>query len=519
MLKNFSQRISARLLLSYSVPLLCLAMLGLSGYSSAKRTFAIETERDLLNKASYAADNATYHLIDSIRKAESGILNARLDEQLRYLTMYQATYAQFLQSFEELNALVEQHRNLETHVQAEDQADEQEHADELETLIENLETEGLRINAVVEKIFAQLKANNVSGAVALAAELEADNVDISRANLLSHLTDDLDENTEAFVSAQSHLTDTLMWGTAIASLITIALGGLLTQQIRRQMNRIVGVVEQNGIQVTTSSTQIAASSRQLEASVTEQVASTTQITATATEIAATAEALTHTIERVSGLSEAAAETASSGKQDLERMAATIQQLIAATATISSKLGLIDDKANNISTVVAAITKVADQTNLLSLNAAIEAEKAGEYGAGFSVVAREIRRLADQTAIATLDIENMMQEMLSSVSSGVMEMDKFTQEVSNNADSITQISQQMAQIIYQVQSLVPQFETVSDGMLAQAQGAQQIKAAMEQLNDTSQQTAESVKDTNQVILQLGDVAQDLQTEVAHFRLAV
>ena len=77
----------------------------------------------------------------------------------------------------------------------------------------------------------------------------------------------------------------------------------------------------------------------------------------------------------------------------------MQQLIEATATISSKLSQIDGKATNISAVVTTITKVADQTNLLSLNAAIEAEKAGEYGAGFSVVAREIRRLADQTAIA------------------------------------------------------------------------------------------------------------------------
>jgi len=72
--------------------------------------------------------------------------------------------------------------------------------------------------------------------------------------------------------------------------------------------------------------------------------------------------------------------------------------------------------------------VADQTNLLSINAAIEAEKAGEYGLGFLVVAREIRRLADQTAVASLDIERMVKEMQYSASAGVMEMDNFAEQV-------------------------------------------------------------------------------------------
>lgn len=493
------KKISTRLLIGYSIPLLCLAGLGISAIYTARETFALEKERDALNAYSNAANDASYDLIDSIRKVKGSVISS---EKSRGMELYSASRDSFVADADRLNELAESHSD-----------------EELSELTDVLVAEGERIHQVAQRIFSLLGDEDTARARALVSELESDSVGVDRAELLMQLRMHLEENTAHFERAQDRLTDTLKWGTVLATLTTIGVAIVLTQQIRSQMTKIVGVVEQNGIQVTTSSTQIAASSRQLEASVTEQVAATTKITATATEIAATAEELSQTIERVGGLSESAAATASAGKEDLERMAATIQQLTAATATISSKLGLIDDKANNISAVVTTITKVADQTNLLSLNAAIEAEKAGEYGAGFSVVAREIRRLADQTAIATLDIENTVQEMLSSVSTGVMEMDKFTQDVGENAQSISQISDQMAQIIYQVQSLVPQFEIVSGGMLAQAQGAQQIKAAMEQLNDTSQQTADSVKDTNQVILQLGDVAQDLQMEVAHFRLAV
>src|ERR1700681_3630636 len=102
--------------------------------------------------------------------------------------------------------------------------------------------------------------------------------------------------------------------------------------------------------------------------------------------------------------------------------------VEASASINERLAVLSDKAGNIGTVVTTITRVADQTNLLSLNAAIEAEKAGEYGRGFAVVATEIRRLADQTAVATYDIEQMVKEMQQAVSAGVMGMDKFSEEV-------------------------------------------------------------------------------------------
>jgi len=284
------------------------------------------------------------------------------------------------------------------------------------------------------------------------------------------------------------------------------------------LNTLIRQVQQSGIQITTSATQIAASGKELEATVAEQLASTNEVSATSQEIAATSRELVRTMEQVTGSAQSTAISAGNSQEDLIRMERVMRQLSDATSSISSKLGVMNEKANNINSVVTTITKVADQTNLLSLNAAIEAEKAGEYGAGFAVVAREIRRLADQTAVATLEIEQMVKEMQVAVSSGVMEMDKFNKSVVDSVVDVSKIGDQIAQVISQVQSLTPRFEQVGHSMEEQSEGAQQISEAMSQLTQASQQTVDALRETNNALEQLDDAAQGLRSEVSRFRVS-
>ncbi len=289
------------------------------------------------------------------------------------------------------------------------------------------------------------------------------------------------------------------------------------KNMSHSLNMLIYKVQRSGIQVTSSSTQIAASGKQLEATITEQVAATNEVAAAAKEISATSTQLVKTMEEVAEMSQMTAKAATENQKDLLQMETTMEQLTEATNSIAARLGVISEKANNINNIVVTITKVADQTNLLSLNAAIEAEKAGEYGLGFAVVAREIRRLADQTAVATLDIEQMVKQMQSSVSTGVMEMDKFATEVGQSVEDVARISTQTTQIIEQVQQLTPRFEEVNQGMETQSQGAQQISEAMSQLSNTSMQTADSLRDINHAIAQLNQVSQGLSQEISRFKL--
>jgi len=297
--------------------------------------------------------------------------------------------------------------------------------------------------------------------------------------------------------------------------------GRLRRAIRAMvdgLSSLLAQVQRSGIQVMTSSTEIAASARELEATTAEQAASTNEVVATAREISATSQDLARTMEDLTAVAAETGALASKGMQDLTAMEPAMRRLSQSTASISSRLSAIHEKASNIGSVVTTINKVADQTNLLSLNAAIEAEKAGEYGQGFAVVAREIRRLADQTAVATLDIEEMVKEMQSAVATGVMEMDRFNEEVRRGVSEVGAIAAQQGKVIERVQTLTPQFEHVNEGMKLQSESAGQITDSMVQLSQTAAQTAESLKEFANVTRQLNEASRTLQDEVSRFKVS-
>jgi methyl-accepting chemotaxis protein WspA len=166
-----------------------------------------------------------------------------------------------------------------------------------------------------------------------------------------------------------------------------------------ELSNLVGQVQRSGIQVNSTATEISATAREQQSTANEIAATTAEIGATSKEISATSKELVKTMNEVSHVSEETADLAGSGQNAIGKMESTMRQIMDASGSITGKLAVLSEKTANINTVVTTITKVADQTNLLSLNAAIEAEKAGEYGLGFAVVAMEIRRLADQTAVS------------------------------------------------------------------------------------------------------------------------
>jgi methyl-accepting chemotaxis protein WspA len=282
-----------------------------------------------------------------------------------------------------------------------------------------------------------------------------------------------------------------------------------------KIQTVVQRVREGSVQLLSTSSQIAATARQQEGTVQGLSSATTEIAASVREISATSEALAETMEEVSQRASQASSLAAAGRDGLGGIETTMRQLMESTGSISAKLGIIREKSENINAVVTTITKVADQTNLLSINAAIEAEKAGEYGRGFLVVAREIRRLADQTAVATLDIENTVRLMQDAVSAGVMQMDKFGGEFRSGADRVQEINCQTGRIIEQVEGLADRFQSVNEAVRSQSVAARQINEAMVPVANGTKETQVSLEEFIKATTYLRQSVEVLNQEIAQF----
>jgi methyl-accepting chemotaxis protein len=281
------------------------------------------------------------------------------------------------------------------------------------------------------------------------------------------------------------------------------------------LDSVVQDVNQAGARVNESVHQIAAAVLQLEATISEQAASTSEVSSTSTEILATARDLARTVDNVSRIAGNTATSADAGLSALQQIHATMDKLTAATEGLANNLQSISAKTRDVDEVIVAITKVANRTNLLSLNAAIEAERGSNGSGAFSIVSLEIRKLADQTAASALDIEALITEMQSAVQAGVTAVEQHAQQTRWSSGAVNDLSTMLAAIIQNSREVAPQFEAVNSGMQAQAQAAGQITNAIAHLRDAAQQTRGSVEGFQSVAGAMRAAAGELARAMGRF----
>lgn len=296
--------------------------------------------------------------------------------------------------------------------------------------------------------------------------------------------------------------------------------GVLLRSLRAMLeglNALLASVKRAGVTLDTTAVELAATSREQREMARRFGESTAQIAAASRQISATGGELANTMSEVEQATARTAELASSSREGLASVDATVRELDDATRSIAAKLAAISERAASINSVVETISKVAGQTNLLSVNAAIEAEKAGEQGRGFLVVAREIRRLADQTARATTDIETIVRDMESAVGAGVMEMDRFSDKVRRVVGKVVDSSAEIGEIIAQVTANAERYRSVSGGMQSQSEGAATISESMAALVDASRRAVESAEEFGRTAAELQEASQTLRASVSRFSL--
>ncbi|WP_269537735.1 methyl-accepting chemotaxis protein [Cerasicoccus fimbriatus] len=288
------------------------------------------------------------------------------------------------------------------------------------------------------------------------------------------------------------------------------------QTMSANLKSLVSKVKVTAEEISSTSSHLNSSASQQVTAAEQTGTASVEVNATAKEISTTSRELAQTMKQVNEVTLSTALKAEAGLDVLTALQASMKELGAANDDVSEQLNLINQRAYAITSVIATMTKVADQTNLLSLNASIEAKKAGVHGRGFSVVATEIRRLADQAASSTLEIEQSVQDMLTAVQTGVKNMGVFSNKVDNSVSEIIDISSRLTDVIQQVQGLPPRFDMILEGMESQAEGASQINVAMGQLSSSAQQTANAVRETNRMIMNLKRSADVLRSEITRFQ---
>ncbi|MFO0827239.1 MAG: methyl-accepting chemotaxis protein [Phycisphaerales bacterium] len=246
-------------------------------------------------------------------------------------------------------------------------------------------------------------------------------------------------------------------------------------------------------------------------------ASSAQIAAATNEMSATSRELAATVTQLSRTAAVAAQAAGEGRGALHGLTESMERLDAGSSGVASRFAALSQKAAQIDAVVAAITKVANQTNLLAVNAGIEAEKAGEVGLGFQVVAREIDRLATQAATSALEIEAMVASMQEAVAQGVRELGQFAHTVDAGCTTARGANERLSQVLRQVEELQVSFEHVAQAVRSQSEGVSQVNDAMATLTQGARRTSDAASASARSSEDLDLAAKGLEEEVARFRL--
>lgn len=211
------------------------------------------------------------------------------------------------------------------------------------------------------------------------------------------------------------------------------------------------------------------------------------------------------------------ELAEQGGTVLEKMRAGIADLGEATEAAAERLEAITERTASINQIGQMIGGIAEQTNILALNAAIEAEKAGVSGEGFAVVAREIRRLADRSALAAQEISQMVELVHRTVSEGGEQMVTFQKTARLGIAHADGVRAQMLAILANVRALGPRFTAVGHQMQAQVEAVGQIHSAVDNLHETASRVEATVAAFTAQAQELRGTVTELEATVARFHV--
>jgi methyl-accepting chemotaxis protein len=283
------------------------------------------------------------------------------------------------------------------------------------------------------------------------------------------------------------------------------------------LRKVIGGIIDTGNSITESAAHVAVISAQTTKSSEDQRIKTAAVATAINEMSYSIQEVAKLASQSAKAAEDARLKAHKGKETVDATIGAIQSLATQIENAVSVIQSLADNTNNIGTVVEVIHDISEQTNLLALNATIEAARAGEQGRGFAVVADEVRSLAQRTRESTSEIQEMISNLQLGAKEAVTAMTKSKSEADNTVGSSSQTSLSLEGILAQITGINDMNIQVATSVEQQAQVAECINGNITQISQAANDSADGAKDTSISAEGLTKNATNLQQLIKHFSL--